>query len=253
MSNINTYGFPFTSVDHDRKYGSADFRAYFQCLMTNGVINKIGDELEITQALTPAKTVLVSTGAIYINGVIREITSDLTLDVSENVSGNPRIDVIVARLNLTDRQVEFDILEGTPASSPVAPSVTQNSTIWEIALAQVDLANGYSTITDSNITDTRSFGVVKASHNFTVTLDKDNWSAGATGGFEQTVAVGGIVETDDGVVQVDLTGITDFGQKVALQGWFSKILNISAGTDEISVYIFNEPDVDIPLKIKVVR
>ena len=253
MSNINTYGFPFTSVDHDRKYGSADFRAYFQCLMTNGVINKIGDELEITQALTPAKTVLVSTGAIYINGVIREITSDLTLDVSENVSGNPRIDVIVARLNLTDRQVEFAILEGTPASSPVAPSVTQNSTIWEISLAEIDLANGYSTITNSNITDTRSFGVVKASHNFTVTLDKDNWSAGATGGYEQTVAVGGMVETDDGMVQVDFTGITDYDDKAALQLWFSLFINISAGNGQITAYSQEEPTVDIPLKIKVVR
>ena len=253
MSNINTYGFPFTSVDHDRKYGSADFRAYFQCLMTNGVVSSIGDELEITQALTPAKTVLVSTGAIYINGAIREITSALTLDVSENVSGNPRIDVIVARLDLTDRQVEFAVLEGTPAVSPTAPSVTQNSTTWEISLAEIELANGYSTITDSLITDTRSFGVVKASHNFFVTLDKDNWSAGATGGFEQTVSVGGIVETDDGMVQVDFTGVTDFSIKRDLQDYFSSMINISAGNGQITAYNFLEPTIDIPLKIKVVR
>ena len=253
MSNINTYGFPFTSVDHDRKYGSADFRAYFQCLMTNGVVSSIGDELEITQALTPAKTVLVSMGAIYINGAIREITSALTLEVSENVSGNPRIDVIVARLDSTDRQVEFAVLEGTPASSPTAPSVTQNSTTWELSLAEIELANGYSTITDSLITDTRSFGVVKASRNFSVTLDKDNWSAGATGGFEQTVAVGGIVETDDGMVQVDFTGVTDYSIKVGLQNWFSNMINISAGNGQITAYNFQEPTIDIPIKIKVVR
>lgn len=253
MGVINDKGFPFTNVGGDRVYGSADWRNYFQCLMTNGVINKIGDELEITQALTPAKTVLVSTGAIYINGVIREITSALTLDVSENVSGNPRIDVIVARLDLTDRQVEFAVLEGTPASSPTAPSVTQNSTIWEISLAEIELANGYFTITDSLITDTRSFGVVKASHNFFVTLDKDDWSAGATGGYEQTVSVGGILETDDGMVQVDFTGITDYSTKFTTQDFFSKMVNISSGNNQIFACNSDEPTVDIPLKIKVVR
>jgi hypothetical protein len=221
--------------------------------MTNGVISFVGDELEVVASSTPAKTVEVGLGGIYIEGIMRIPDEVQVLNIDENVSGNPRIDLIVARLNSTDRQIEFDVLKGTPESSPIPPDLTQTSSVWEIALAEISLANGYSVITSSEITDRRSFGVVKASHNFFATLDKDNWSEGATGGFEQTVSVGGIVETDDGMVQVDFTGITDFDDKQALQEYFASIVNISAETNQITAYISYEPTVDLPIKIKVVR
>lgn len=253
MTIINTHGLPFSSVGGDRMYGSMDWRQFFECLMTNGVISFVGDELEVVASSTPAKTVEVGLGGIYIEGIMRIPDEVQVLNIDENVSGNPRIDLIVARLNSTDRQIEFDVLKGTPESSPIPPDLTQTSSVWEIALAEISLANGYSVITSSEITDRRSFGVVKASHNFTVTLDKDNWLVGATGGYEQTVPVGGILETDDGMVQVDYTGITDFTVKGDLHYYFSLMINISAGANEITAYNFQEPIVDIPLRIKVVR
>lgn len=155
MSIINDYGFPFTSVNKDRTYSSDDWRAFFVSLFFNGVIDGVMNELQVKPQAVPNKTVFVETGSLLINGAILSNTSTKTVAVAENISGEPRIDRVVARLNLTDRKIEFAVIQGIPAVSPVAPSLTRNADIYEMSLAKVSLANGYSTIVAGNITDER--------------------------------------------------------------------------------------------------
>jgi len=38
------------------------------------------------------------------------------------------------------------VLAGTPGGSPVAPTLTRNTTVWELSLAQISVSNGFSTI-----------------------------------------------------------------------------------------------------------
>lgn len=69
---------------------------------------------------------------------------------------NPRIDLICATINDayytgSTNNVVFQVIAGTPASSPVAPSLPANS----ISLATVDVAAGALSIVTGNITDTR--------------------------------------------------------------------------------------------------
>jgi hypothetical protein len=95
----------------------------------------------------------VETGAILINGVIRILASTTNLNFADNTSGSTRIDRVVARLNLTDRKIELAVVQGTPGAG--APALTRTATVHEMSLAQVALANGYSTIEAGQITDER--------------------------------------------------------------------------------------------------
>jgi len=156
MSNINDFGMPFTSQSGDRAYSALDWRSYFSSLLENGVIGDFGNELMIKPQSTPNKTVYVDTGAIFISGAMRVMPAVTNLSISDNTSGQPRIDRIVARLNLTDRKIEFAVRQGTASISPSPPELIQNSSIWELSLAQVYLSNGFSTITSGVITDERS-------------------------------------------------------------------------------------------------
>lgn len=90
----------------------------------------------------------IDPGAVRIQGTHGRWLAGKTLAHSANSSGNPRIDRVVARLRKTDPEgIELDVLTGTPASSPSAPAVTQNSTVWEIPLYRVGpLSSGYPTI-----------------------------------------------------------------------------------------------------------
>lgn len=155
MPNINDYGLPFTSQDGDRKYSALEWREYFSRLIHNGLIQNAANECQVKPQAAPNKTVYVDTGVVFINGAMRVLEEPVTLAVTENTSGNPRIDRVVARLNEASRTIEFAVLEGTPAVSPVAPDLTRTEGVYELGLADITLANGYSTITSGVINDKR--------------------------------------------------------------------------------------------------
>jgi hypothetical protein len=159
--NINDFGMPHTSIGGDREYGSAEWREYFNTLVKNGVVPGRDNELEVKPQGTPNKTVYIDLGAIFINGAIRIVDNVINLSFTDNTSGSTRIDRVVARLNLQEstRKLEFAVKEGDPGGG--APALTQTADIYEVSLAQVELANGYSTITSSEITDEREFSKIK--------------------------------------------------------------------------------------------
>lgn len=155
MGVINDYGMPFTDQAGDRKYNSSQWREYFGKLIKDGIIQNAGNEVTVKQQAVANKSVFVDTGTVFIQGVMRILSSTIALNCADNTSGNPRIDRIVARLNYTTRAIEFAVKQGTPAASPVAPSLTRNTSMYELALADITLANGFSTIITANINDKR--------------------------------------------------------------------------------------------------
>ena len=66
-----------------------------------------------------------------------------------------RIDAVVARVNITDRNVEFAVKTGTPAATPAAPEMTRTDDVKEYCLALVNVPANATQIEQSNITDTR--------------------------------------------------------------------------------------------------
>jgi len=120
--------------------------------------------LAVTQAASPAMAVQVATGwgAVVGNyttnmGVYQFYNDAATqLTVTTSNPSNPRIDrVVVTILDAyytgSSNTVTFQVIAGTPASSPTAPAIPQNS----ISLATIAVAAGATSITNANITDTR--------------------------------------------------------------------------------------------------
>ncbi len=92
--------------------------------------------------------------------------------VSANSSGNPRKDAVVAYIDLgvdlsaipnadgSEDVLKFAVVAGTPASSPVVPTDNEIQTAIGAGnpftrLANINVANGASSIVDANIADTR--------------------------------------------------------------------------------------------------
>ena len=61
-----------------------------------------------------------------ITGAMLVVSAKVNLTIDQNTSGQARIDRIVARLNIADRKIEFAVLKGTPAVSPVAKGTNKN-------------------------------------------------------------------------------------------------------------------------------
>ncbi len=101
--------------------------------------------------------VKVPTGQVWIEGHWGAITSTKTVPLTTAHATLGRLDRVVARADFVNNRIELDVLAGTPNASPVLPSLTQNTSIWEISLAQVAVAAATGTISAGNVTDKRTY------------------------------------------------------------------------------------------------
>lgn len=94
----------------------------------------------------------VQVGAALIQGYFYETTAVVTLTVGANASGNARVDAVVLRLDFASQTIRLAIKQGTPAASPVAPTMQQDASFWEIPIANIAVANGFTTLAQTTIT-----------------------------------------------------------------------------------------------------
>ena len=127
---------------------------------TTGVI---GNSMQVTAQGSPNMTVNAGTGWCSIvsstsNAGVYVGYNDapVILTITTSDATNPRIDLIVATVNDqaysgVTNNITYQVIAGTPAGSPAVPSTPSNS----IALAQIAVAAGATSITSANITDVR--------------------------------------------------------------------------------------------------
>lgn len=129
---------------------------------TTGIIK--ADSLAVTQNSPAGLSVLVSSGWAAVVGTVQANMgtyvgyNDATVVLSVTTADptNPRIDLVCLTVNdgyytgVLNNAV-LQVVAGTPAGSPVAPTLPANS----ISLATVAVGAGATAITNANITDTR--------------------------------------------------------------------------------------------------
>lgn len=113
-------------------------------------------------AVTPSGTALTTVVAggtgqgAWIHGVYVPAASSTNLTHTANGSSNARIDLIVVRANFATSTFTLVVLEGTPATSPVAPTPSRNlGGTFEEPIAEVTVTNTNGTFTAGAITDVR--------------------------------------------------------------------------------------------------
>ncbi len=165
----------FDSTAGDRVYTAEAWAEVIRALQTDGVVVGYGGELAVTESNPPALSVEVALGVIFIQGRLLEVyAAPATLALALADVTNPRIDRIVARLDVTGRTALLVAKEGTPAASPSAPSLTRTASTWEISLARVAVAAGATSVSNANITDERGDAAVGGygeSHDVAALLD----------------------------------------------------------------------------------
>ncbi|MBH0159889.1 hypothetical protein [Fictibacillus sp. 26RED30] len=146
----------FDSVTGDtRTYNASDYADYFNKFVPDGLHVENG-KLAVTADGTTMKTT-VATGTYFIKGRMYTNTANLQLTHDTAEASLDRIDRIVLRCDTTaaNRFIKLFIKKGTPASSPVAPALINDSFITEIAIAQVRIVAGRTFITQAEVTDQR--------------------------------------------------------------------------------------------------
>lgn len=125
-----------------------------QLWLNTGVVKGQLNQLN-TYADSTGLQVKVDTGKAWIQGYYFKNDALVILPISTADTSNPRIDRVVVRVDWTTNTIQLAVLQGVPATSPTPPALTQNTSRWEISLAQVYVGANVSTIAAGNITDER--------------------------------------------------------------------------------------------------
>lgn len=152
-----TYGF-FNSLNNDRKYNADQISSMFEGLISDGVFNHVGSALEVKAG--NGLSVTVGTGRAWLED--RWVKNDAieTISLSAASVTLSRYTAIVLRKNITDRTVSLETIDGEAAETPEKPDIVREGDIYDICLAYVLVGPNATSISQSNITDTRADNTV---------------------------------------------------------------------------------------------
>lgn len=183
----------FNSVSGDRKYDASFFAEYFATFIGNGVFPNPSTGLQVIT--NNDMTITVKAGKAWINGYyfVNDANHVLSLDGADGVL--KRIDRIVLRLDFSAREITLVIKKSPFASSPVAPVLQRDADAYELALADILVNNGATSISQGNISDQRLntslcgvvHGVVDQVDTTTIFNQYQAWFNDITSGTEQEI------------------------------------------------------------------
>lgn len=140
---------------YDRTYAAEQFAKYFSKFIGNGIFVTPASQLKVIPK-TGELAILVQAGSGYINGYWYDNSSTVSKQLQIASGTQSRIDRVVLRWSVLNRDITLDILTGSPSSAPSAPSVTRDANVYELALADIVVGVGVTEVKEANITDLRN-------------------------------------------------------------------------------------------------
>lgn len=132
--------------DWDRKYLAEQFARYFSKFTSTGVMNDEPNQLKVTAG--SGMNVIVSPGFAFIKGFWLYNDELVSLSVPLNETPSTRYDSVRVRWNATTRRIELLYIADDIIN-------VRNDTYWDLQIAQIKVNPSSSSISSSDITDTR--------------------------------------------------------------------------------------------------
>lgn len=139
--------------NYDRMYKAEDLAQFFSSFISNGIFPSPSTNLQVMA--NGDMTVTIKAGKAGINGYQYFNDADLILPIGVADGVLNRIDRIALRLDVANRAINVIAKKGTFASSPTATPLQRDADAYELALADIYVGAGVTSITQANITDLR--------------------------------------------------------------------------------------------------
>lgn len=149
-----TYGF-YNSLSGDRVYDAEDFGRIFDGIIADGIFQSQGGGFGVTQDTGSNMNVKVDTGRAWLNGTWTFNDAVMALTVGNSDPVLNRIDTVIIEVDASAavRANDVKIIAGTPASTPIAPTLTDSGTLHQHPLCNIYVGAGVTAITNANITN----------------------------------------------------------------------------------------------------
>lgn len=146
-----TYGF-YNSLNGDRKYNAKQFGSIFDGVIHDGVYINIGGQMMV-KAAGNGMQINIQTGRAWFNHTwtLNDSIFPMTLPNAEPLLSKYVAVVLEINETVSTRANSFKLVTGTPASSPVYPTLINTDSVHQYALAYVLIRPGVEAITQANI------------------------------------------------------------------------------------------------------
>ena len=145
-----TSGF-YNSQNGDRKYNAEQMSAIFDGIINDGVFASIGEAFKVTPGT--GGSVNVAKGKAWLNHtwVVNDSTSNVPLASAPALLS--RYDAIILQVNRNDsvRAASITVIQGTAATTPTKPTLTNTNNIYQRPSAYIHRKAGATEITVSDI------------------------------------------------------------------------------------------------------
>lgn len=126
-----------TSMPWDgTSYTEANWREFAEFYAGTGVLEGVLGGL-IVFGDSSGLQVKVPTGKAYVKGHYYSNTAEKIVAVGTRHATLDRIDLVTLKADFTANTILALVKAGTPASSPVAPALQQDASVWEIEIARI--------------------------------------------------------------------------------------------------------------------
>lgn len=141
------------SLNGDRKYNTVQISNLFDGIINDGIFMSIGTSMMVVA--NSGMSVNVGVGRAWFDHTWTHNDAVLAKTLSDSDLLLNRIDAVVLEVNATEavRFNDIKIVNGTPSSVPVNPTLTNETAIHQYPLAYVYVRAGVTEITQANITN----------------------------------------------------------------------------------------------------
>ena len=145
--SIPTYGF----VNHILALNEGNWRRFFKPFITDSV------QSGLATIAGANMTVYVSAGECRCGAVMGILDGMIALDVANGDSTYDRIDSVIVQYTYGEPStLAVAIIQGTPSTNPVPPTLTKvYDTLWQMEIAQILVPSGATSSSEFTITDKR--------------------------------------------------------------------------------------------------
>lgn len=210
----------------------AQWREMARLWLPTGVIDGELNELAVSERAAGANlSVDVASGVAWVRGHYFKSDAVENLAISAAHATLGRIDRVIVRVDFTANTVALAVLEGTAAASPAAPSLTQNTSTWEISLAQVSVPATDTTIANAQITSERTIIKAPGFDHSTAPANGETWVYNSTTGLFEPGSSGTSLATDplwNAAGDMAYASGADTGARLPI-GTAGQVLKVNAG------------------------
>ena len=148
-----SYGF-FNSVNGDRVYKASSFNDFFAGLVSqNGIFSSYLNALEVS--VVDLTTINIASGKAIVDSCWFKNDTVFELNLEPPDALLTRQDSVIIRKDFANRTISFEVVTGTPASTPVSYKPVRNTSFYELVLARINIPANASRLDYSNVIDTR--------------------------------------------------------------------------------------------------